>query len=887
MKFIKNLSIKGKIILVIEITSMFVILIWVLASIITESNMQNRNLDDQMRITAHLIGQYAVPALTFPDSEGADDISKNISEIPLIDVGIILNNSNEIFSEFKKENTNFDSSKLFLFDTLFHHDGHIHISQRILYNGNVYGYIHLIGSKELIKSKINDYILRAVLLTIALFIISFILGILLQKPISKPILALAELSEKITNSKDYSIRAVYDGNDEIQKLYSNYNEMIIRIEENEKLRNQYLKEIEYSEERLRSLLEMNENLIFIHTPEGLCTYINAPFNSKLGKEVIGKNTDEIFDKNRADKLNKRFERIVSSGNSIIEEFSYKESGDEKWISEYSYPIKEDNHKVKSIVTISADITDRKRIELELKKIKERYDLAVSAGNVGVWDWDILTDEIYIDPVIKRMIGYNDNEINNELNEWYTHFHQDDLEILRNKTQEFIQNRITKFDFEHRKFHKSGELLWFNITAVIVLNSNNEPVRLVGTDKDITERKRQEDRIKKLNSELEKRVKIRTSELEIANKALIESKNKAETANKLKSEFIANMSHEIRTPLNSILGFGELLSSEITETLHKRYIQTILTSGSRLLDLLNDVLDLSKIEAGKLDIILKPMNLKSLINEIHQIFIIDSMKKGIDFTTEISDSFPKFIISDESRLRQILLNITGNAVKFTDKGSVKISVSNYDTKEENTGILIEVKDTGIGIKDKEQDAIFQSFKQQDTSISSKYGGTGLGLAISKRLVEKLNGSIELESRYGKGSTFRIKISNVRIINSNILIMQNDDGDLPVQLYRDIKKDLDDLKVKDLDTIDKIIELLDNDILPETGRFRKAFKINDIKDFANKIDESGQVNKIDIFCEIAEQLIDSAENLDLENIDKIIEKLYEIRNDNYMRIRHERK
>ncbi len=252
---------------------------------------------------------------------------------------------------------------------------------------------------------------------------------------------------------------------------------------------------------------------------------------------------------------------------------------------------------------------------------------------------------------------------------------------------------------------------------------------------------------------------------------------AEEANRAKSVFLANMSHEIRTPINAILGFTDLLESEIAEPVQTNYLESIKSSGNTLLRLLNDLLDLSKIEAGKLTIKMDVVNLRTSIEEVKHIFSFKLNQKNLDFSIDYHHQLPKLIYMDELRIRQILLNLVGNAIKFTEKGYIKVKAQPIKSKENNVentiDLLLQVEDTGIGIPQDEQKIIFEAFKQQDELDTRKYGGTGLGLTITKRLVEILNGTIELKSTPKKGSVFTIVFEHIKVAKpQDITIMKQD-------------------------------------------------------------------------------------------------------------------
>ena len=273
--------------------------------------------------------------------------------------------------------------------------------------------------------------------------------------------------------------------------------------------------------------------------------------------------------------------------------------------------------------------------------------------------------------------------------------------------------------------------------------------------EIHERKETEKEFQKYRSDLENIVDKRTEDLAI-------EKDKAELANRAKSEFIANMSHEIRTPMNSILGFSEILSNEITDKKQQNYLKTILNSGRNLLSIINDILDLSKIEAGQLVIKTNQFDLNELINDVKDIFSVEISRKKLGFEINIEDKMPKCITLDQTRFRQVLINLVGNAVKFTSDGAVKISVKgeNIDNSKQMVDLIIEVEDSGIGISEKDLNPIFEAFEQRHEDKGSLFGGTGLGLTISRQMVELMNGTISVKSQEGIGTTFTIRFNNIR-------------------------------------------------------------------------------------------------------------------------------
>jgi signal transduction histidine kinase len=264
--------------------------------------------------------------------------------------------------------------------------------------------------------------------------------------------------------------------------------------------------------------------------------------------------------------------------------------------------------------------------------------------------------------------------------------------------------------------------------------------------------------------LEEKVRKRTAAIEEANIKLKWAKMEADKANKAKGEFLANMSHEIRTPLNAVIGLSELLQNTIKDENQQNYIKTIHTAGNSLLLIINDLLDLSKIEAGKMELHYRPLKLHDIVQEIETIFSQTLQNKELHFSIDIAKDIPELIQFDEVRFRQILLNLVGNAVKFTETGYVRLTLKSRQSASSDRSLVnlhLTVEDTGIGIPESEQERIFEAFTQISGQNSKKFGGTGLGLSITKKLVEMMNGKISLKSEVGKGSTFHVEFENVQV------------------------------------------------------------------------------------------------------------------------------
>lgn len=312
----------------------------------------------------------------------------------------------------------------------------------------------------------------------------------------------------------------------------------------------------------------------------------------------------------------------------------------------------------------------------------------------------------------------------------------------------IYRKWIKVDYEQKIDY---ELIWKILTISILILSIifywNRKLKQEISEKEKIQKELENERnhIQALNEELEK------------------AKDIAENISKQKSEFLANMSHEIRTPMNSVIGFTEILDKEITNPLHKEYLDSIKKGGNALLRIINDILDLSKIEAGKLEIRNESLNPTNMFLEIESIFHSKIISKNITFIVDIDKTIPKYIIIDGVRIRQILFNLIGNAIKFTQMGHIKLKVENVykDNIKSKIDLIFSVEDTGIGIDEKNLETIFNAFEQQDNHDVAKYGGTGLGLAICTKLIKMMNGEIKVESQKNKGSTFTVILRDIPV------------------------------------------------------------------------------------------------------------------------------
>jgi len=456
-----------------------------------------------------------------------------------------------------------------------------------------------------------------------------------------------------------------------------------------------------------------------------------------GKELMSDEYSKLVLPGDSLKLYKHFEecisevkpfnlvyRIIRSDNEI----RYVHSIGEFETNERGVPVK--------MFGTLQDITEEIFSEQKLRESEERFNLAMKASNDGIFDRNLVTNEIYYSPKWKSILGFEDHELPNDFSIWENLTQPEDRKKSWEMQQELIFKKRDRFVMEFKMKHKDGHWVDILSRAEAVFDENDKAIRIVGTHQDISERKRFE-------------------------AELVEAKQKAEESDRLKSAFLANMSHEIRTPMNGILGFTRLLQIPgLTGDQQQSYVEIIQKSGDRMLNTVNDIIEISKIDAGQVSVSLGKVNVLKQLNFIYHFFKPEAEKKGMQLvlntTLPVDESV---ILTDELKLDSILINLVKNAIKYSYKGTIKISCDKKDDK-----LKFSVKDTGIGIPQNRLEAIFDRFVQADIEDRHVREGSGLGLAIVKSYVDMLGGKIWVESEVDIGSTFYFTIDYNQVVLS---------------------------------------------------------------------------------------------------------------------------
>lgn len=434
-----------------------------------------------------------------------------------------------------------------------------------------------------------------------------------------------------------------------------------------------------------------------------------------------------------------------------------------------------------------DMSAYKETMAGLIKSNEALNSITSIVKIANWDYSIPDDKLYWAKENVQVFGPDCMKCFNlqSLISFFNDFSDDTFESLFDEA--VYEGKPWDFEIQIHKTNSDAE--WVRSIGKPI-KKHGKIVKILGVNQLISDQKRLEKDLDnalrsyetknfELLNEIEEKNHIQQElvfakeEADSVNVQLIDAIDKAqslaveaESANMAKSEFLANMSHEIRTPMNAILGFSEILLNTIDNPVHKNYLLSIMNSGKTLLALINDILDLSKIEAGKMALEPEPVRFKALLEDIKQIFSQITDEKDLEFRLETGQNVPAGLSIDEIRIRQVLFNLVGNAIKFTSSGHISINTTVKDFKKDDSSVElhIAITDTGIGIPIEEQKRIFESFSQQSGQSTRKYGGTGLGLSISTKLVDLMSGQIKLDSVPGKGSTFTVILPDVKIVDA---------------------------------------------------------------------------------------------------------------------------
>jgi PAS domain S-box-containing protein len=481
-----------------------------------------------------------------------------------------------------------------------------------------------------------------------------------------------------------------------------------------------------SEQRFRAFLECSPDFNIMLSRTGDILYINRTIPEMTPEQVIGQNVALIFPPDEVERQLQVLETLFTTGQGTTREVRLGEH----WFLARCVPVIRDGQ-IAEALFVSTEITSQKRIEAALRAAESRLSLALEAGRIGTWEWDVATGRLVWDARQQELFGLAPGSFDESVETFLNLVHPEDRERLRAQT-ELQKSGFGRSQNEFRIVRPDGSIRWLIGDGLAVVGGEGQPMYFCGINYDVTDRKQ--------------------VELELA-----EARDRAEAANRAKSRFLATMSHEIRTPMNGVLGMADLLlHSGLTEEQH-RLAETLGSSGQALMRMLNQVLDLSKIEAGRMELTEGPFSPRRLIADAVDLVRPYAMEHGLALEMDVDWPSSLDAVADEMLLRQILLNYLDNAIKHTNAGTVRAILSGRPAGGDGDGhwlLRLAVRDTGGGVAPEDRGRLFQPFQQLEGARLR--GGTGLGLAICRRLAELMQGSVGCESTPGAGATFWVEI-----------------------------------------------------------------------------------------------------------------------------------
>jgi two-component system sensor histidine kinase/response regulator len=490
-----------------------------------------------------------------------------------------------------------------------------------------------------------------------------------------------------------------------------------------------------SEERFRIMADSCPTAMWVTNAEGGVRFINRTYREFFGttyENVEGGKWQPLIHPEDASEYIRAFERAVEAHSPFRAEARVRAgSGEWRWIVSYGEPRFSADGEFLGHVGLSSDMTERKLADNAVRHSEQKFrQLAENIGEVFWMMNPTGTEVLYISPAYEQVWGRSCESLYENPMSWTETIHPEDRE--RADSVFLKQMAGESIDSEYRISTPDGVQRWIRDRAFPVRDETGQIIRIVGIAEDITQRKEYED-------------------------ALVRAREAADAANLEKGRFLANMSHEIRTPMNGVIGMTQLALDTPLTSEQREYLNIVKNCADSLLSLINDILDFSKIEAKKLDLDNIPFDLRSSMDSTMKALGFRADSKGLELLYHIAPDVPVRVLGDPGRLRQVIVNLVGNAIKFTEHGEVEVRVSKVSESDGQVVLGFSVRDTGIGIPAEKQSVIFEAFSQADTSITRRFGGTGLGLAISTQLVELLGGEMQLESKLGEGSTFQFTVS----------------------------------------------------------------------------------------------------------------------------------
>ncbi len=753
----RELSLRQRLLLLMMFTSGIGVLLGCLAFLAYDMHVARKQKEEDLRSAANLIGTNSTAALAFDDALSGSKLLESLSTQNQIRMGVLYRSDGTYFASYIRANL---KGKILPPDRP--PDGMVWSKNRLTHSSQVrldrraLGWLYLELDITDLQDRLDRFEQWTALIALGSLLLVYLLMSALQRGITGPIQNLAAIARSIAAEKYYSLRAPPFCGRELRQLGADFNHMLMEIERRDAALSEArdvlerrlvarTRELEMEvKERSRAEQELQQRTTFVNTlitnnplaiavggPHGKLELVNPAFEKLFGyssDEAIGRGFDELLyplDLS-GNEMHERLERVKRE---TLHETAKrrKKSGDLVDVELHAVPLALESGRL-NVLALYQDISERSEAQRALRESEELFRTVSAAAPIGIFYTGANGKILYTNKRWEEMTGRTAEHAMRS--GWADAVHPEDRAVMEKLWESGFAFQMELRD-QCRFLTPEGHVNWVQWQTRALIGTDGTLQGYVGVIEDITQRRAAEQR-------------------------LMEAKEAAEAASSAKSDFLANMSHEIRTPMNGILGMTDLALETELKPDQREYLEMVRSSAESLLGIINDILDFSKIEAGRLDLESVSFSLLDCMESALEPLAVRAQQKGLEVTWALQGEIPEVLMGDPTRLRQILINLMGNAIKFTKEGEVSLRAERLQSEEGFIPIRFSVSDTGIGIPTEKQRQIFDAFSQADSSTTREFGGTGLGLSISARLIQLMKGEMVLESAPGKGSTFTFTV-----------------------------------------------------------------------------------------------------------------------------------
>ncbi len=760
-RVIREASLHQRLLLLTVVTSGAGVLLGCVGFLAYDMHVARQEKMQELRSAGDLLGMNSTAALEFGDEIAGAKLLESLSTRPDIRAGILYKPDGSYIASYVRSDL---KSSILSSEGLPR--GMVWTKDRLTYWTTVslgprpVGSLYLESGLEDLQERLRHFEQLTAFIATGSLLVVYLLTAALQRGITGPIQNLAALARSIAAEKSYSLRAPPLSGRELRQLGADFNHMLDEIERRDAALNEARDILEIRvaartgelemevTERSRAEQALQQRTVFLNTlitsnplaiavggSDGRLQLVNPAFEKLFGyasEEAIGQRADHLLYPRglSREEMDGRLQRLKQE--TVHETVQRrKKSGDLVDVEVHAVPLSLEGGE-QNVLALYQDISERMGVQKALQESEEIFRTVSAAAPIGIFYTDANGKILYTNKRWEEMTGRTAQDAMRA--GWADAVHPEDRAVVEKLWESGFALQIELKD-QCRFLTPEGHVNWVQWQTRALVGRDGKLQGYVGVVEDITRRRAAEQRLK-------------------------EAKEAAEAASRAKSEFLANMSHEIRTPMNGILGMTDLALDTELKPEQREYLDMVRSSAESLLGIINDILDFSKIEAGRLDLESVAFSLPDCIESALEPLAVRAQQKGLEVTWALQGDIPEFLIGDPTRLRQILINLAGNAIKFTKQGEVSVRAERLQTKDGLIPIRISISDTGMGIPEEKQLQIFSAFSQADSSTTREFGGTGLGLSISARLIQLMKSEIELVSTPGKGSTFAFTVPFLR-------------------------------------------------------------------------------------------------------------------------------